>query len=69
MTRRLTRDLRSKIPVLQEAYGSVRPTQRLFNSQFAINSAPTRRTIYAVHRRFMATGAVADTQQSGRSRA
>ena len=47
--------MRCKLAGWQEAYGSVRQTQRLFNMEFGINSAPTRRTIYAIHRKFMET--------------
>ena len=53
MIRRLTQKMRCKINVWQEAYGSARQTQRLFNKEFGINSAPTQRTIYAIHRKFM----------------
>ena len=66
MTRRLTQEMRCKIAVWQEAYKSVTQTQRLFNREFGINSAPTRRTIYAIHRKFMETGSVVDAQRSGR---
>ena len=68
MTRRLTQEMRCKIAIWQEAYGSVRQTQRLFKRKFEINSAPTRRTIYAIHRKFMETGSVVDAQRSGRPR-
>ena len=60
--------MRCKIAVWQEAYGSVRQTQRLFNGEFGINSAPTRRTIYVIHCKFMETGSVVDAQRSGRPR-
>ena len=66
MTRKLTQEMRCKIAVWQEAYGSVRQTQHLFNREFGINSAPTRRTIYAIHRKFMETGSIVDAQRSGR---
>ena len=68
MTRRLTQEMRCKIVVWQEAYGSVRQTQCLFNMEFRINSAPIRRTIYAIHHKFMETGSVVDAQRSGRPR-
>ena len=58
--------MRRKIAVWQEVYKSVRQTQHLFNREFGINSAPTRRTIYAIHRKFMETGSVVDVQRSGR---
>ena len=67
MTRRLTQEMRCKIAVWQEVYKSVRQTQRLFNREFGINSAPSRQTIYAIHRKFMETGSVVDAQRSGRS--
>ena len=38
--------MKPKIAVWQEAYGSVRQTQRLFNREFGIKSAPTQQTIY-----------------------
>ena len=60
--------MRCQIAVWQEAYGSVRQTQRLFNREFGINSAPTRQPIYAIHRKFMETGSVVDAQRSGRPR-
>ncbi len=60
--------MRCKIAVWQEVYKSVRQTQRLFNREFGINSAPTQRTIYAIHRKFMKTGSVVDVQRSGRPR-
>ena len=63
---RLTQEMRCKIAVWEEVYKSVRQTQRLFNKEFGINSAPTRRTIYAIHRKFMETGSVVDAQRSGR---
>ena len=66
MTRRLTQEMTCKIAVWQEAYGSVRQTQRLFNKEFGINSASTRQTIYAIHCKFMETGSVIDAQKSGR---
>ena len=66
MTRSLTQEMRYKIAVWQEVYKSVRQTQHLFNRKFGINSAPTRRTIYAIHRKFMETGSVVDAQRSGR---
>ena len=68
MTRRLTQEMRCKIAVWQEAYGSVRQTQRLFNREFGINSAPTQQTIYAIHCKFIETGSVVDAQRSGRPR-
>ena len=60
--------MRCKIAVWQEAYGSVRQTQRLINKKFGINSAPTRQTIYAIHRKFKETRSVVDPQRSGRPR-
>ena len=66
MTSRLTQKMRYKIAVWQEAYKSVGQTQRLFNREFGNNSAPTRRTIYAIHRKFMESGSVVDAQRSGR---
>jgi len=70
MTRRLTQEMRCKIAVLQETYKLVRQTQRLFNREFGIDSAPTRPTIHAIHRKFMKTGSgsVFDAQRSGRLR-
>ena len=68
MTRRLTQEIRCKIAVWQEAYGSVKQTQRLFNREYGINLAPTRRTIYEFHCKFMETGSVVDAQRSGRPR-
>ena len=47
-----------KIAVWQEVYGSVWQTQRLVKREFEINLAPTQRTLYAIHRKFMATGSV-----------
>ena len=67
-TERLTQEMRCKIAVWQEAYGLARQTQRVFDKEFGINSASTRRTIYAIHRKYMATGLIADTQRSGRQR-
>ena len=66
MTRRLTQEMRCKIAIWQEAYGSVRQTQRLFNRKFGINLAPTQRTIYAIHRKFMETRSVVSAKRSGR---
>ena len=60
--------MRCKIAVWQEAYGSVRSTQRLLNRDFGSNSAPRQRTVYAIHRKFMETGSVVDAQRSGRPR-
>jgi len=60
--------MRCKIAVWQEANKSVRQTQRLFNMEFEINLVPTRRTIYAIHRKFMKTGSVVDVQRSRRPR-
>ena len=68
MTKRLTQEMRCKIAVWQEAYRSVRQTQCLFNKGYGINSAPTRRTIYAIHCKFMEIGSVVDAQRSGRPR-
>ena len=68
MTRRLTQEMRCKIAVWQEAYGSVRQAQRLFNRKFGINLAPTRRTIYAIYRKLMETGSVVDARRSERPR-
>ena len=68
MIRRLTQEMRCKIAVWQEAYGSVRQTQHLFNREFGINLAPTRLIIYAIHHKFMKTGSVVDAQRSGRPR-
>ena len=68
MARRLTQEMRCKIAIWQEVYKSVRQTQRLFNREFGINSAPTRRTIYAIYRKFIETGSVVDAQRSGRLR-
>jgi len=45
--------MRCKIAVWQEANKSVRKTQRLFIMEFKINLTPTRRTIYAIHRKFI----------------
>jgi len=56
--------MRCKIAVWKEANKSVRQTQHLFNVEFVINLAPTRRTIYAIHRKFMKTGSVVDAQRS-----
>ena len=50
--------------VLQEAYESVKQTQRLFNRKFGINLAPTRRTIYAIHHKFMKTESCTLRQKS-----
>ena len=66
MTRRLTQEMRCEIAVWQEVYKSIRQTQHLFNREFGINSAPTRQTIYALHRKFMKTVSVVDAQRSGR---
>ena len=68
MTRILTQEIRCKIGVWQEACGSVKQTQRLYNGEFEINSAPTRQKIYAIYDKFMAIGFVVDTQRSGRPR-
>ena len=68
MTRKLTQEMRCKNDVWQEAYESVRQTQRLFNRKYGINLAPTRRTIYAIHCKFMKTGSLVDAQRSGRPR-
>ena len=57
--------MRCKIAVWQKVYKSVRQTQRLFNREFGINSAPTRQTIYAIHRNIMETGSVIDARRSG----
>jgi len=68
MTRRLTQEIRCKIADRQEANKSVRQTQRPFNMEFEINLIPTRRTIYAIHRKFMKTVSVVDAQRSRRPR-
>jgi len=47
---------------------SVKQTQRFFNMEFGINLVPTRRTINAIHRKFMKTGSVVDAQRSRRPR-
>ena len=60
--------MRCKIAVWHEAYGLVKLIQRLLRRKLRINSASTRRAIYAVHRKFMATGSVPDTQRSWRAR-
>ena len=61
---RLTRKMRWKLAVWQEAYGLARQTQRLFNKEFGINSAPKRRTINAIHRKFMETECCTLRQES-----
>ena len=68
ITGRITQEMRCKIAVWQEAYGSVKQTQCLFDREFKINSDLTRRTIFAIHRKFMATGSEADTKRSGKPR-
>ena len=60
MIGRFTQEMSCKIAVCQEACGSVRQTQHLYNMEFGINLAPTRRIIYVIHRKFVATGFVAD---------
>ena len=56
MKTRLTQKMRGEIAVWQEAYGSVRQElQSLFDREFGINAAPTQRTIYVIHRKFMET--------------
>ena len=67
MTGRLTQEMKCKIAVSQKAEGSGGELSAS-NRKFRINSAPTRRTIYAIHRKFMATGSVVDTQRSERLR-
>jgi len=67
MTRRLTQEMRCKIAIWQEASNSVRQTQRLY-MEFGINLVPTRRTIYAIHRKSMKTGSVVDAQRLRRPR-
>ena len=62
MTEKLTQEMKYKLALWQEACVLIRQTQRLFDRKFEINSAPTRPTIYAIHRKFMATGSVADTR-------
>jgi len=47
--------MRCKTAIWQEANKSVRQTLRLC-MEFGINLVPTRRTIYAIHRKFMKTG-------------
>ena len=66
MTGRLTQAMRCTIAVWQEAFKSVTEIQHLFNREFGINTTPTRRTIYAINQKCMATGSVADLQRSGR---
>jgi len=68
MTMRLTHEMRCTIAVWQEANKSVRQTQRLFNVEFGINLVRTRRTIYAIHRKFMKTRSVVNAQRSRRPR-
>jgi len=58
--------MRCKIAVWQDANKSVRQTQRLFNMELGINLVLKRRTIYAIHRKFMKTGSVVDAQRSRR---
>jgi len=60
--------MRCKIAVWQEANKSVRQTQRLFSMEFEINLALTRRTIYAIHRKFMKNRSGVDAQRSRRPR-
>ena len=60
------KEINPRNEVQKKVYKSVRQTQRLFNREFGINSAPTRRIIYAIHRKFMETGSVVDAQRSGR---
>jgi len=67
MTRRLVQEMRCKIAVWQEANKSVRQTQRLY-MEFKINLVPSRRTIYAIHRKFEITGSVVYAQWSRRLR-
>jgi len=64
MTRRLTQEIRCKIAIWQESNKSVRQTQRHY-MEFGINLAPTRRTIYVIHPKFMKTGSVVDAQSRG----
>ena len=40
----------------------------MLNREFGIHSVPTRRTVYAIHCKFMETDSVADTKRSGRLR-
>ena len=65
MAERLTQEIRWKIAVWHQASGSIRQTQRLFIRGFGINLAPTRQTIYVIHRKIMATGSVVDIQLLG----
>jgi len=64
---RLIQELRCKIAVWQEANKSVRQIQRPFNLEFGINLVPTRRSIYAIHRKFMKTGSVHKDQEDQRA--
>jgi len=68
MTRKLAQEIRCKIAVWHEANKSVRQTQRPFNMEFGINLAPTRRTIYVIHHKFMKTRSLVNIQRSRRPR-
>jgi len=68
MTRRLAQEMRCKIAIWQDTNKAVRQIQRLYMEFGIKNLVSTRRTIYAIHRKFIKTGSVVDAQKSRRPR-
>ena len=64
----LTREQRCKIAAWQEVFQSPTEVQRRFHATYGPHYEPTRRTIYAIHAKFMETGSVNDQPRSGRPR-
>ena len=52
----------------QEVFQSPTEVQRRFHATYGPHYEPTRRTIYAIHAKFMETGSVNDQPRSGRPR-
>ena len=64
----LTTEQRCKIAAWQEVFKSPTEVQRRFHATYDPHYEPTRRTIYAIHAKFMETGSVNDQPRSGRLR-
>ena len=65
----LTREQRCKIAAWQEVFQSPTEVQRLFHATYGPHYyEPTRRTIYAIHAKFLETGSVNAQPRSGRPR-
>ena len=56
---------RCKVAAWMEAFGSVLEVRQRFEAEFGEN-APSRPTVYAIHRRFLDNGSVHDCSRSGR---